>query len=72
MGALVFVEATGIGHDGLTVRLPGDVFQMPAGAKGSWFKPHGEAAVEESEVVDAPKQRGRPKKEAAVEESGGE
>lgn len=71
MGGPVFVEAVSLGFDGLTLRQPGDVFQMPAGAKGSWFKPHGEAAAEESEV---PKQRGpgRPRKEAAAEESGGE
>ncbi len=33
------VIATGKGYDGLNVREEGDEFEMPEGAKGSWFIP---------------------------------
>lgn len=35
------VIATTTGHDGFVVRHEGDEFEMPEGAKGSWFKPAG-------------------------------
>jgi hypothetical protein len=33
------VVATKVGFDGKVLRQPGDAFEMPDGAKGSWFKP---------------------------------
>lgn len=32
------VIATAVGYDGVAVRQPGDVFDMPDGASGPWFK----------------------------------
>lgn len=37
-GARVAVRATKAGFAGV-VRQPGDVFDLPAGSKGSWFEP---------------------------------
>lgn len=36
---MVRVRATKEGYDNVAVRQPGDVFDMPKGAKGSWFEP---------------------------------
>lgn len=33
------VKATARGFDGSAVREPGDIFDMPKDAQGSWFKP---------------------------------
>jgi hypothetical protein len=43
MTKLVDVIATARGWDGLAVRDPGEEFQMPEGATGSWFRPAHEA-----------------------------
>jgi len=32
------VIAVNVGHDGICVRQPGESFQMPDGAVGSWFR----------------------------------
>lgn len=37
------VIATALGFDGRDLRAEGDEFEMPDGAKGSWFKPVDEA-----------------------------
>jgi len=40
------VIATAKGYDNKAVREPGEVFDMPEGAKGSWFRPYvGEKAA---------------------------
>lgn len=33
------VRATKQGYDGVTIRQEGDEFELPDGAKGSWFAP---------------------------------
>lgn len=33
------VVATAVGYDGRGIRQPGDEFDMPDDARGSWFKP---------------------------------
>lgn len=38
------VIATKEGYDGQVRRSPGEVFDMPENAKGSWFEPHDEDA----------------------------
>lgn len=43
MRTMVDVVATGQGWDGIAMREPGEQFQMPEGATGSWFHPVGEA-----------------------------
>jgi hypothetical protein len=40
------VIATKVGFDGKQIRNPGDIFDMPKGAKGSWFEPAAEAPSE--------------------------
>lgn len=40
------VIATNRGYDNVTTREPGDEFDMPEGAKGSWFRRVGEALPE--------------------------
>lgn len=38
----MLVRATGVGYggkDGHALRQPGETFEMPDGAKGSWFEP---------------------------------
>jgi len=47
------VIATDRGYDNLVVREPGDVFDMPDDATGSWFKP-----VEEDGEPKAAKGKG--------------
>jgi hypothetical protein len=39
MRTMVNVIATGQGWDGIAIREPGEEFQMPEGATGSWFEP---------------------------------
>jgi predicted NUDIX family NTP pyrophosphohydrolase len=36
------VIATNVGYDNIKLREPGEEFEMPDGAKGSWFVPVGE------------------------------
>lgn len=46
------VIATNRGYDGITTRDPGDEFDMPDGARASWFRPADGTPVDpEPEVV---------------------
>lgn len=44
------VIATKRGFDNVTIREEGDEFDMPEGAKGSWFKPVGKPAKKSEQV----------------------
>lgn len=52
------VIATAVGFDGTELRNPGDEFEMPDGAKGSWFEPKD----------DEPKAEAKPHKSKAKSE----
>ena len=47
------VIAVAIGYDNIVVRQPGDEFDMPEGATGSWFMPAA-GEQDESPVEPAP------------------
>lgn len=51
------VKATKQGHDGLTVREPGEVFAMPDGSTGSWFETAPQGEVVPPAEDDKPKGR---------------
>lgn len=61
------VIATARGHDGLTIREVDDVFDMPDGAKGSWFQPVGEPPA--AKPADAPPGAKRAGKAKTVSEA---
>jgi hypothetical protein len=57
------VKATKQGFCGLQLREPGDTFDMPAGATGTWFEPVKQAEPEP--VADKPK-RGKLEQQPAA------
>lgn len=54
----MLVIATARGYDGFSTREEGEEFEMPFGAKGSWFQP-----VNEKVEEDEPKPKGKHKKQ---------
>ena len=48
------VIATAVGYDNIVLRQPGEEFDMPDGAKGSWFRPAGGNPVLAAGTPDAP------------------
>lgn len=51
----MLVRATRVGFDGLKVREPGEVFDMPENAAGSWFD-----LAEQAEEAEAKPERKKP------------
>lgn len=51
------VIATAVGYDGICIRHPGEEFDMPEDAAGSWFRPkgrEGDAPGDGGDQGDAP------------------
>lgn len=61
------VVATAVGHDGRAIRQPGDEFEMPDTARGSWFHPAGDELKDPSPAPVA-----RKRKPAAQPAEGGD
>lgn len=48
------------GYDNVTLRKPGEVFEMPDGSKGSWFKPEPKAVEDHKDHPEKVKPKYKP------------